>query len=130
MQYLKAIKISVILVVLCLAGLNGFTFLKQNSCLDDGNVWDYKEKRCREDCLAWNEINGCIKLTEEQVKLFKKCRHQSAGCIDKEIFNEICLSNNLALNMKTGECDAEFTADKCYELGENWIYPKMCAGGH
>lgn len=126
MHYSRIIKIGVLLMILCFGGWKGFVFLEQNSCLDNGNVWDYDENRCREDCLAWNEINGCIKMTDEQIKLFKKCRHQPAGCISKDVFNSICLQNHLPLNQATGECDAEFTLDKCHKLGENWIYPKIC----
>ena len=126
MHYSRIIKIGVLLMILCFGGWKGFVFLEQNSCLDNGNVWDYDENRCREDCLAWNEINGCIKMTDEQIKLFKKCRHQPAGCISKDVFNNICLQNHLPLNQATGECDAEFTLDKCHKLGENWIYPKIC----
>ncbi len=100
--------------------------MEQNSCLDNGNVWDYQENRCREDCLVWNKINGCIKMTAEQVKIFKDCRHKEVGCVSKKVFDEICLNNNMPLNKKTGECDTEFTLDKCYKLGENWIYPTTC----
>lgn len=130
MHYLKVTKICVVLGVLVFMGYKFFIFFEQNSCLDIGDVWDYSENRCRGDCLVWNKINGCIKLTEEQIKLFKKCRHQSAGCVSKEIFSEICLNNNLPINMQTGECDAEFTPDKCYKLGKNWIYPKICDDTH
>lgn len=71
MHYSKVIKICIILAVLLFGGWKYFVFLEQNGCLDEGNVWDYNENRCREDCLAWNKINGCIKLTDEQVELFK-----------------------------------------------------------
>lgn len=126
MHYSKVIKICIILAVLLFGSWKYFVFLEQNGCLDEGNVWDYNENRCREDCLAWNKINGCIKLTDDQIELFKKCRYKSAGCVAKEVFNEICLNNNLPLNKKTGECDTEFTLDKCHKLGEDWIYPKRC----
>lgn len=126
MHYSKVIKICIILAVLLFGGWKYFVLLEQNGCLDEGNVWDYNENRCREDCLAWNKINGCIKLTDEQVELFKKCRHQPAGCVANEVFTEICLNNNLPLNRQTGECDAKFTLDKCHKLGKNWIYPNTC----
>lgn len=126
MHYSKVIKICILLAVLLFGSWKYFVFLEQNSCLDEGNVWDYNENRCRGDCLAWNQINGCIKLTDDQIELFKKCRYKSAGCVAKEVFNEICLNNNLPLNKKTGECDTEFTLDKCHKLGEDWIYPKSC----
>lgn len=103
-----------------------FVFLEQNSCLDSGNVWDYKENRCRDDCLMWNKINGCIKMTDEQVQLFEKCRNKPVGCISDDVFKRICLQNRLPFNLKTVECDAEFTIDKCHKLGPDWIYPKNC----
>ena len=126
MHYSRIIKIGILLIILCFCGWKCFVFLEQDSCLDSGNVWDYNENRCREDCLIWNKINGCIKMTEQQVQLFKKCHHEPAGCIPKDVFNSICLQNNLPLNQVTGECDAEFTLDKCHKLGTDWIYPESC----
>lgn len=32
--------------------------LDKDICLDDGNVWDYEENRCRKDCLTWNDKYG------------------------------------------------------------------------
>ncbi len=122
----KTLKFCCLILIICFAFGRINVFLEQDRCLDNGNVWDYQENRCREDCLVWNKINGCIKMTAEQVKMFKDCRHKGAGCVPKKVFNEICLNNNMPLNKKTGECDAEFTLDKCYKLGENWIYPKNC----
>lgn len=126
MHYPRIIKIGVLLIILFFGCWEGFVFLEQDSCLDNGNVWDYKENRCREDCFAWNKINGCIKMTDEQVQLFKKCHHEPAGCIPDNVFNNICLQNHLPLNKVTGECDAEFTPDKCNKLGKEWIYPEVC----
>lgn len=37
---------------------------KIDSCLDNGLVWDYGEKTCRDDCLSYNEVDGCIPLEE------------------------------------------------------------------
>jgi len=122
----KTFKLCCLIIISCFAIWKIYIFLEQNSCLDNGNVWDYQENRCREDCLVWNKINGCVKMTTEQVKIFKDCRHKGVGCVSKKVFDEICLNNNMPLNKKTGECDTEFTLDKCYKLGENWIYPKTC----
>ena len=33
-----------------------------DNCLDGGGVWDGMEKRCRDDCLTWNETEGCVPL--------------------------------------------------------------------
>lgn len=32
-----------------------------DSCMDLGNVWDYKEHRCRTDCWRWTFEKGCEK---------------------------------------------------------------------
>lgn len=37
-----------------------------DNCLDGGGVWDGAEKRCRHDCLTWNEKDGCVALGELQ----------------------------------------------------------------
>ncbi len=29
------------------------------ACLDDGNVWDDDERKCRTDCWRWTKENGC-----------------------------------------------------------------------
>lgn len=31
-------------------------------CASSGNVWDKNQKRCRTDCSAWDEDNGCVPL--------------------------------------------------------------------
>ena len=38
----------------------GYVFDEAGDCAENGKVWDYNEKRCRDDCLTWNEVNGCI----------------------------------------------------------------------
>jgi len=126
MWYRRTVKFSVFIAILCFLGWRVHIFLLQDSCLDFGNVWDDEENRCRDDCLVWNKINGCVKMTEEQVNLFRKCRYEPAGCIPESVFDDICLQNNLPLNKTTGECDAEFTPDKCHKLEGEWIYPEIC----
>ena len=32
-----------------------------DACMDLGNVWDYKEHRCRTDCWRWSLEKGCEK---------------------------------------------------------------------
>jgi len=32
-----------------------------DGCMDLGNVWDYKEHRCRTDCWRWTFEKGCEK---------------------------------------------------------------------
>lgn len=126
MNYSKIIKICFLVAVFCFMVWKIYIFLLQNSCLDFGNVWDYDNNQCRNDCLTWNHINGCIKMTNSEVKLFEDCRYKPINCIPDSIFNEICLRNNLALNKSTKECDMEFTPDKCNKLKGDWIYPEIC----
>jgi hypothetical protein len=39
------------------------TFLEIDFCLDTAHgVWDYDQKRCRQDCLKWTEREKCIPL--------------------------------------------------------------------
>lgn len=122
MFHSKTFKLCCLIVIICFAIWKIYIFLEQDTCLDNGNVWDYQDNRCRDDCLTWNRINGCIKLTVEQIKLFKECRN----CVPRKVFDEICLNNNLPLNQKTGKCNTEFTTDECNKLGEDWIYPVIC----
>lgn len=126
MFYSKTFTLCSLTVIVCLAIWKIYVFLEQNSCLDSGNIWDYQENRCREDCLSWNKINGCIKMTPEQVKIFRKCRHKASNCVSQKVFDEICLNNNMPLNKKTRECYTEFTQFQCYKLGNDWIYPAVC----
>ncbi|MBQ8466038.1 MAG: hypothetical protein IJ545_08535 [Alphaproteobacteria bacterium] len=126
MFHSKTFKLCCLIVIICFAIWKIYIFLEQDRCLDNGNVWDYQDNRCRDDCLTWNRINGCIKLTVEQIKLFKECRYKANNCVPRKVFDEICLNNNLPLNQKTGECDTEFTTDECNKLGEDWIYPVIC----
>jgi len=126
MFHSKSIKLCGLLVIMGFVLGKMYFFLVQDNCLNNGNVWDYKENRCREDCLSWNKINGCIKMTIEQIRLFRECRHKANNCVPRKVFDEICLNNNLPLNKETGECDTEFTIEKCNKLGKNWIYPAIC----
>lgn len=40
-------------------------YLEFDNCLDMGNVWDYQEHRCRQDCLKWTAEQGCVPLSKE-----------------------------------------------------------------
>lgn len=31
-------------------------------CIESGKVWDSAQKKCRDDCRTWNEIEGCVPL--------------------------------------------------------------------
>lgn len=34
-------------------------------CLDGGQIYDPIQKKCRNDCLTWDEKIGCVPITEE-----------------------------------------------------------------
>ena len=121
---MKNTKISAI-IKLCFAasvilylGYCTYDFLRIDTCLDEGLVWDYEQHICRNDCWKITDGVGCIKMTDEQVKLFEDCRYKGADCIPDSVYDEICKI--------TGECDTEFSPKKCNEYGPDWQLPKSC----
>ena len=36
-------------------------------CLDSGGVWDNEYQECRFDCEHWNERDGCILRSDEEL---------------------------------------------------------------
>lgn len=50
----------VVLFVLYKTGL--IEYDARETCIDDGKVWDGDLQKCRDDCLTWNEKNGCVPL--------------------------------------------------------------------
>ncbi len=51
----------VVVIGLCLIWI----YDQDGSCIDVGGVWDNVEKRCRYDCLTWNEEDGCVPLEKK-----------------------------------------------------------------
>ena len=98
-------------------------------CAEDGKVWDYREKRCRDDCLAWNEVKGCIYMDEEYRRLFMACADKTADC-DREkldlLDKELCKKYDAPFNLDYGYCDFGFEAKDCFKLEGNWEYPDIC----
>lgn len=37
-------------------------------CADDGGVWDDEYRVCRFDCMHWNEKDGCILRSDEELE--------------------------------------------------------------
>lgn len=37
-------------------------------CLDIGKIYDPEQKICRDDCLTWNKIEGCVPITKENIE--------------------------------------------------------------
>jgi hypothetical protein len=59
--------IGFVFMTLCLVGsiylfITDSDFLAIDSCIDAGKVWDYEQRVCRDDCLTWNETEGCVPL--------------------------------------------------------------------
>ena len=121
------IKAALILLLLSSAALLLFYWFDDaGACLDAGKVWDYEQKQCRDDCLAWQPEFGCISLTSEQVKLFAECRHKAGRCPSDEVYAAICLKNNKALNLDNGVCLFTFSQTDCGKLQGHWKYPAVC----
>ena len=38
------------------------------ACLDSGEIYDPIQKKCRNDCLTWDDNIGCVPITEENRK--------------------------------------------------------------
>ena len=53
-------------------------FLAIDSCLDFGNVWDYEQNICREDCLRWTKEEGCVSLCKDD-----EIWDDEKGCLKK-----------------------------------------------
>ena len=127
-KILKILTIS--LFCLCLLGLI-ISFIRNpywliiDTCLDNGQVWDYQNNICRDDCLVWQKEFGCIKLTPKQTKLLKQCRNQP-NCPNSQTYKEICLNNQKAWNINENECKFDFSPQECFLLSGNWEYPEIC----
>ena len=127
----KIIKILMIsFFCVCLLGLS-ISFIRNpywlsiDTCLDNGQVWDYQNNICRDDCLIWKKEFGCIKLTPEQTKLLKRCKNLS-NCPDNQTLKEICLNNQKAWNIDNNDCKFDFVSQDCSNLSGNWEYPTIC----
>ncbi len=82
-----------------------------DTCRDGGDVWDYDEDRCREDCLLWNDKYGCVQMTPEHVKVMKDCRRGRKPCdveLAKMYSEELCMKYSRRINPKTGHCTFEY----------------------
>ena len=101
----------------------------QYVCLDDGKVWDGKEQRCRDDCLTWNEVNGCIYMDEEYRRLFAACADKSPDCDQKrldDLYLGLCQKYQAPVNLEYGYCDFAFEKKDCFKLEGAWAYPPIC----
>ncbi len=118
-----------IIAALLLAPFLYFAFDRVGNCASDGYVWDDNLKECRKDCLHWNEKKGCIKLSDEEVAEFEKCKYQKPACyapIYDKMFPKKCLDYDSAYNLDEKYCDFDFNLKDCRKLEGNWLYPKSC----
>ena len=78
-----------------------------DTCRDGGDVWDYDEDRCRDDCLLWNDKYGCVQMTPEYIQYMKDCYRDRKRC-DEELANryyqELCDKYNAPIDPHTGYC--------------------------
>ncbi len=101
--------------------------LKKDICLDDGHVWDDKEKRCRPECIALDDDGNCVALTSEERKSLEDCRYNKCErSISDEEWLEICKRNQKPYNAKTLECNYTWTPKDCFKLEGDWVYPDIC----
>ena len=101
---------TVSLILLWILGEIDF-FLRDDTCRDGGDVWDYDEDRCRDDCLLWNDRYGCVQMTPEHVKVMKDCRRGRKPCdveLAKMYSEELCMKYSRRINPKTGHCTFEY----------------------
>ena len=64
-------------------------FLRVDTCIDGGSVWDYDEHRCRDDCLTFVKGKGCIYMHQAYREVFEGCPYSPEECekrMDKELF--------------------------------------------
>lgn len=64
---LKIVGIGAALLILLIGLSVIIPYDEELGCLDDGGIWDGHNKQCRHDCAAWNEKEGCIPMTEENL---------------------------------------------------------------
>ena len=109
---MKYVKWGGVLVLLgCLGGVLYYYMYPAKFCAQMNQVWDGDEKRCRDDCLVWNEANGCVYLNEEHRALFEACADKTADCDEarlKELNVGLCHKYNAPINLKYGYCDLAF----------------------
>ena len=115
----------VCLLALIISFIRNPYWLNIDTCLDNGQVWDYQKNICRNDCLIWKKKFGCIKLTPEQTKLLKQCQNLP-NCPDNQTYKEICLNNQKAWNINHKECKFDFVPQECFKLSRVWEYPETC----
>ena len=125
----KFIKLLIWLILLSWLTFHLDHFLKIDSCLDSGNVWDYNENRCRSDCLAIIKSKGCIYMDKKFRQMFSACADRLPSC-DRQKFETmrriLCKQYQGAWEIDGKYCDFEFTVDKCGKLKGNWQYPEIC----
>lgn len=124
--WVGVILFSLIFIGIVVAFVYNPYWLSIDACLDNGKVWDYKEKRCRDDCYLWREEFGCIKLNKNQLGRLKRCNGRIQDCDNDTLYREVCFNNNKAWDVDKRVCLFEFKTEDCFMLEGNWRYPDIC----
>ena len=69
--------VCVCFILLRIMGLSG----PIDGCLDDGGVWDGEFEECRFDCNTWNEKQGCVMISDEEMEDYVNgyCQNDGKG---------------------------------------------------
>ncbi|MBO5038305.1 MAG: hypothetical protein J6C85_02455 [Alphaproteobacteria bacterium] len=99
--------------VICFLGLFDEEGLTEDEvhemCLDDGGVWDSLERRCRRDCLTFNEDDGCVAL--ERTTLEEKLAERIGELVGQEVLYSSPYQRGdeaVSLQVKTAEIGDDF----------------------
>lgn len=67
--FLVFFSIGIMLFIGIISSILFLMFDREGYCLsEEGGVWDDNQKICRQDCLTWNKKDGCIPITEENIR--------------------------------------------------------------
>ena len=102
-KFFKILTKHLFALVICLFAFYGFIsmflrsdFVAIDSCLDTGGVWDYKQMKCREDCVTWNWKYGCVPIPDDD----KLEDYLYGYCVGKENELNICKAVRLELERR------------------------------
>ena len=93
---LKHILRIVLAAGLLLIGFILYVYLSSGDCLEHGGVWDYKQMKCRKDCITWNWRYGCVPIPDDD----KLEDYLYGYCVGKENELNICKAVRLELERR------------------------------
>lgn len=89
-------KLISIALPLILIGFFIWNYLYPTACLENRGVWDYKQMKCREDCVTWNWKYGCVPIPDDD----KLEDYLYGYCVGKENELNICKAVRLELERR------------------------------